>query len=129
MKVNNKGVTIVELVVSISILTIIVLFLFQLILSLKEVYNSSGIKTEMLNKQAIINREINDDLYDKQLELARSCSTSPDIINCISFYFKDGTSKRLEFIQKTDSSPAYLVYGDYKTELASGSDFNFTTSN
>lgn len=129
MKVNNKGVTIVELVVSISILTIIVLFLFQLILSLKEVYNSSGIKTEMLNKQAIINREINDDLNDKQLELARSCSTSPDVINCISFYFKDGTSKRLEFIQKTDSSPAYLVYGDYKTELASGSDFNFATSN
>lgn len=129
MKINNKGVTIVELVVSISILTIIVLFLFQLILSLKEVYNSSGIKTEMLNKQAIINREINDDLNDKQLELARSCSTSPDVINCISFYFKDGTSKRLEFIQKTDSSPAYLVYGDYKTELASGSDFNFATSN
>ena len=55
MKKSNKGITIVELVVSISILSIVVLFLFQLILSLKEVYTSSGVKTEMLNKQAIIN--------------------------------------------------------------------------
>ena len=38
MKKSNKGITIVELVVSISILSIVVLFLFQLILSLKEVY-------------------------------------------------------------------------------------------
>lgn len=128
MKTNNKGVTIVELVVSISILTIIVLFLFQLIISLKEVYNSSGIKTEMLNKQTIINREINDDLNTKQLELVRSCS-SQEIIDCISFYFKDGTSKKLELIKKTDSEPAYLIYGDYKTELVSNSDYNFNTSN
>ena len=69
MKKSNKGITIVELVVSISILSIVVLFLFQLILSLKEVYTSSGVKTEMLNKQAIINREINEDLINKQLEL------------------------------------------------------------
>lgn len=128
MKRNNKGVTIVELVVSISILTIIVLFLFQLIISLKEVYNSSGIKTEMLNKQAIINREINDDLNTKQLELARSCSSNTEVIDCISFYFKDGTSKKLEFIKKTDNSPAYLIYGDYKTALVDDSDYNFNTS-
>ena len=64
MKKSNKGITIVELVVSISILSIVVLFLFQLILSLKEVYTSSGVKTEMLNKQAIINREINEDLIN-----------------------------------------------------------------
>ena len=129
MKKSNKGITIVELVVSISILSIVVLFLFQLILSLKEVYTSSGVKTEMLNKQAIINREINEDLINKQLELARSCSSSADVINCISFYFKDGTSKRLEFIKKTDNTPAYLIYGDYKTELVSGSDYNFDTKN
>ncbi len=129
MKKSNKGITIVELVVSISILSIVVLFLFQLILSLKEVYTSSGVKTEMLNKQAIINREINEDLINKQLELARSCSSSADVINCISFYFKDGTSKRLEFIKKTDNTPAYLIYGDYKTELVSGSDYNFDTVN
>ena len=116
MKKSNKGITIVELVVSISILSIVVLFLFQLILSLKEVYTSSGVKTEMLNKQAIINREINEDLINKQLELARSCSSSADVINCISFYFKDGTSKRLEFIKKTDNTPAYLIYGDYKND-------------
>ena len=45
MSLNKKGVTIVELIVSISMLVIIVTFLFQIILSLKEVYDTTDIKT------------------------------------------------------------------------------------
>lgn len=117
---NKKGATIVELVVSVTILTVIVMLLFQTIISLKEVYNSSGIKTEMLNKQSLINKMINDDLRTKKIELATTCGSENA---CLAFYFQDGTQKTLELIKKTDTTPAYFVYGDYKTELVNQSNF------
>lgn len=117
---NNKGVTLVELVVSMTILIVIVTFLFQMIISLKEIYNSSGIKTELLNKQAIISKMINEDFTEKGIEMALSCSGEND---CLSLYFKDGTNKILKLEKKTDTSPAYITYGDYKTSLNEGSDF------
>lgn len=117
---NNKGVTIVELVVSMTLLIVIATFLFQIIISLKEIYNSSGIKTEMLGKQAIISKMINEDFLEKGIEMASKCGNSD---NCLAFYFKDGTRKTLQFEKRTDNSPAYLIYGDYKTELVNNSDF------
>ena len=117
---NNKGVTIVELVVSMTLLVVIATFLFQMIISLKEIYNSSGIKTELLNKQAVISKMINEDFKNKGIEMALECGTTD---NCLAFYFKDGTNKTLEFINKTDNTPAYFIYGDYKTELVEKSDF------
>lgn len=116
---NRKGATIVELIVSITVLLVIVTFLFQTVISLKEVYNSSGIKTEMLTKQALISKMINNDLRSKKIELATTCGDN----NCIAFYFEDGTRKTLELIKKTEESPAYLIYGDYKTELTKNSNF------
>lgn len=120
MKKNIKGSTIVELVVSISMLFVIVTFLFQIIISLKEVYNSSGIKTEMLNKQVVISKMINDDLKHHKLEMALKCN---NLNTCLALYFEDGSYKTLELIPKTDETPAYLIYGDYKAELVSGSNF------
>lgn len=120
MKKNNKGTTIVELVVSVSMLVVIATFLFQIVISLKEVYNSSGIKTELLNKQAVISKMINDDLRNNKLEMALKCN---NLNTCLALYFEDGTFKTLELISKTNETPAYFVYGDYKTELVSGSNF------
>lgn len=117
---NNKGVTVVELVVSMTILIVIATFLFQMIISLKEIYNSSGIKTELLNKQAIMSKMINEDFKEKGIEMALRCSDSED---CLSLYFKDGTNKTLKLMKKTESEPAYFIYGDYKTELSQGTDF------
>lgn len=124
MKLSKKGTTVVELVVSVSMLFVIAIFLFQIIISLKEVYNSSGIKTEMLNKQAVISKIINDDLRNKKLEIALNCNLEN---TCLSLYFADGTSKNLELIPKNDENPtAYFIYGDYKTELVSGSNYDFS---
>lgn len=117
---NKKGSTIVELIVSITVLTVVVTFLFQTIISLKEVYNSSGIKTEMLNKQSLISKMINDDLRSRKIELATTCGGENA---CLAFYFQDGTQKKLELIKKTETTPAYFVYGDYKTELVNQSNF------
>lgn len=124
---NNKGTTIVELIVSATLLFIIVTFLLQIIIMLKEVYSSSGIKTEMLTKQSLISKMINDDLANKKLELASDCSQDLNNRNCLYLYFEDGTQKKLEIIPSTNNSPAYISYGNnedkYKVELVKGSTF------
>lgn len=117
---NNKGVTIIELVVSMTILIIVTTFLFQIILSLKEIYNSAGLKTELLSKQALMSKMINEDFKNRGIEMALRCNNSE---SCLSLYFKDGTNKKLELVKKTESSPAYFIYGTYKTELPDNSDF------
>ena len=124
---NNKGVTIVELIVSATLLFVILTFLFQIIIMLKEVYSSSGIKTEMLTKQALISKMINDDLSTKKIELASDCSQDINNRNCLYLYFEDGTQKKLEIIPKTNNTEAAISYGNnedkYKVELVSGANF------
>lgn len=117
---NNKGVTLVEMIVSMTLLIIISTFLFQMIISLKELYNSSGIKTEMLTKQANISKMINTDLKEKGIKVAQKCS---DLDNCLAFYFEDGTNKTLKFTKRTNEQEAYLEYGDYRLNLVDKSDF------
>lgn len=111
---NNKGFTTVELIVSFSLTAVIVLFLFQLVFVLKDLYVLSGIKLKLLTKQATINTMINDDFINKKVTLATKESDTK-----IVFYFDDGTNKELSY-NKDDKS---ITYGDYRTNLIDGSKF------
>src|SRR5574344_244247 len=111
---NNKGFTTVELIVSFSLTAVIVLFLFQLVFVLKDLYVLSGIKLKLLTKQATNNTMINDDFINKKVTLATKESDTK-----IVFYFDDGTNKELSY-NKDDKS---ITYGDYRTNLIDGSKF------
>lgn len=116
--VNKKGFTTVELVVSFALTAIIVLFLFRLVFVLKDLYVLSGIKIKLLTKQATINSLINDDFTSKKITLATKIDNKT-----IKFYFSDGTNKELTYDKADDS----ITYGDYKTNLISGSEFGNIT--
>lgn len=103
---NNKGFSVLELVISFSICMIIVFTLFQVILSLREVYEKSEIKTSLLNKQNIVVDLIYDDILEKELVNIESCSGY-----CIKFSFDDGTVKELNYTNNI------IKYGEYATEL------------
>ncbi len=109
---NKKGFTVVELIVSFSLISLIVALLFQVIFILKDLYTDSGIRTELLTKQAIISEKINDELTNKTLVYANKCGN-----NCINFAFSDGSMSELSF-NRDDNT---FKYGDYKTKLISGS--------
>ena len=66
---NNKGFTLVEMLVSFSLSMILIIILFQLIINLKDVYMTSGIKTELLNKQYLMTTKI----YDDRVEVLNGC--------------------------------------------------------
>lgn len=103
---NNKGFSIIELVVSFSVCMVVVVVLFQIVISLKELYEKSGVKTELLGKQNLIVDQIYTDIYEKGLATATSCGDY-----CITFVYNDGNAKQLSY---TDSK---LKYGDYTTTI------------
>lgn len=111
---NNKGFTVVEIIVSFVLTSIIVLLLFELIIILKELYVTAGIKSQLLTKQTIMSEKINSDLNTKKIIIANRCGTT-----CINFVFDDSSTSRLEIDRKNNT----FSYGDYKTELIAGSQF------
>lgn len=56
---NNKGFTVVELLASFTLTMIIVVFLFEIVLELKDVYTSDAIKTKILSQNALIATALN----------------------------------------------------------------------
>ena len=112
---NKKGFTVVELIVSITLTFVIVSLLFQVLLALRDVYVSSGVRTQLLNKQTLMSSKLNEDLYGKSLSSVLKCGR-----NCLNFIYSDGSSARLV----VDTSNNIFRYGEYSTELVSGSRFS-----
>jgi len=111
---NNKGFTIIELLVSFVLSMIIITIMFQLILNLKDVFQTSSIKTDMLNKQNLMINKIYSDLLEKKLMIINQCG-----LDCISFTFTDGTTKELY----ANIEKGYLTYDNYTIKLNNQSYF------
>lgn len=111
---ENKGFTVIELLVTFALAIVIVFFLVQIVFILRDLYISNGVKTELLNKQSLLSYKINQEFITKDLRSATKCGS-----NCINFLFGDGTTTKLQ-IDKTNNT---ITFGDYVTELVSGSEF------
>lgn len=115
---NNKGFTVVELIVTFGITMIIVVFLFQIILLLKETYTNNSVKTSLVIKQSIINQKIYDDFNTKEIVGFTSCGEE-----CITFKFDDSS----ESVLSIDRTNGIFHYGDYTTKIDKGSEFGKIT--
>lgn len=111
IKNNNKGFTVVELMISFSLTAVILILLFQIVLSLKDVYVSSGIKTEMLVKNANFLKYVQTDLHNNTLTALNSCGTQ-----CYQFEYADGSNVQLS----TNVLEGTISYGNYKTKMING---------
>ena len=107
---NKKGFTVIELTVSFSLVSIIAIMLFNLIFSLKELYVSGDIKTSLLNKQAIMDKKIYEDLNSRTLRSITTCG-----ISCLRFTYNDGVAELL-----IDVGANTIKYDDYTMKLNEG---------
>lgn len=107
---NKKGFTVVELTVSFSLVSIIAIMLFNLIFSLKELYVSGDIKTSLLNKQAIMDKKIYEDLNSRDLKSITACGVS-----CLTLTYADGSSNLL-----IDVGANTITYDNYTMKLNNG---------
>jgi len=114
---NNKGFSILELIVSFSLTMIIVVVLFEIIIYMKELYEKSITQTELINRQNLITDYIYTDLTENTPLEIFVCGN-----NCIGFTYLNGETKQL----KWDESLNTLGYGSYTMSLIKNTVFNST---
>lgn len=112
---KNKGFTLVEVIVSFALTMIIVLFLFQLIITLKNIYNNNFVTSDLVLKQSNINQMINKDLMVSNLGEVTSIDND-SINNCYNINFQYG--RRNLCYNKENNT---ISYNDYEFELIKNS--------
>lgn len=132
---KRNGFTVVELLVSFTLSLVVMIFLFQALISLKELYVETGIKTEMFNKQGLISKKINDDFKNSGISAIKYFCTNVDTGGspCYTIVLKNGDEKIL-YVNNIDRK---LTYDDYVTVFPKGTkfdnisinSFNFLTGN
>ena len=70
---DNKGLSVVELIVSFVLCILVFVFIVQVVSSVEELYINLGIKTELLNKQSLISEEMNNKFSDNKTILIKEC--------------------------------------------------------
>ncbi len=91
MKLNNKGLSVVEFIIVFVILMIIVFGMMNVVLTLKKESSSISMKKELLEFKTTMTKEINQDLIEKGYDKVENCTTG---ISC-DIYFKDNSSTTL----------------------------------
>jgi competence protein ComGC len=124
---KNKGFTLVEIIVTFCLISTISFLLFQIILSLKNLYTSYDYKTVLLVDQGNLTRKINDDFFDMSLESVSACSdvTSSHKL-CLNFNLidytvtnDDGTHKQVT--KKLEVFEDKIIYDEFAMSIPTGS--------
>ena len=109
---NNKGFTIVELITSFAMASIVMVFLFTIVMFLKNNFIAKSVKTDLLIKQSLLSKELNKDFRNNRLLSYNTCGNK-----CFECHFVDGENKQLVVSENGD----LITYGDYTYELTNSS--------
>ncbi len=114
MKLNNKGLTLVELIISIVLIVVVMLFMYKLLSDVNNEKNDDSYAQQNRVIRAEIIKKIEDDIFTKKLTNITDESTSGNLK--IRFSFEDGTTSR---ILATSSTLTYEPTG-YVASATSG---------
>ena len=118
MMKNNRGFTLVELMVSIALVSIVLVFMFNL---LGDVKRESALSNDNINdtlNRSTITRIIQNEWIEKKLTKVTTCDEAGTIL-CYTFTFKDNTTKNLLIKKKEleyDDERWLLEDGEYSNE-------------
>ena len=62
MKLNNKGITLIEIIISIVLVSIVLIFLFTLLISVKDMNTESEVNSTYLINKSLILKNIEEDI-------------------------------------------------------------------
>lgn len=128
MKLNKKGMTLVEIIISIALISIVLVFLFSLLVDVKDMNDEASINSDYLINKALILKNIEEDLDKANTELKiNTCeisdfyTTYPTIetINGRDYsYFQQSSDKSDSDVQKRLASECISFdFGDSKAYL------------
>lgn len=126
---NKKGLTLVEIIVSIGLISIVMVFLFQVVLTIKKANDRQNTKTNLLITTAIITREVEKDLNSFGLNETindnptTNCNfdnndknnivpNSAENIHCVKLIYNDENVKNNEgyILYYTNDKKYFLAY-------------------
>lgn len=110
---NNKGMTLVEVIVSFALLMIIVIGMLSTIMIVRTNYNEKKFQKEYTEFRSTLVQEIETDLIKNGFTSLQNCATSSSTETCKILTFKDGTTKELNINLKT----ATITYGASDTKI------------
>ena len=108
---NKRGFTLIEIAVTFSLVAVVSILLFQIVISLREVYIKGDLQTTLLTKQGIMTKKINDDLQTLGLSSITNCGEF-----CITLKYRTGASYNLSANIKKNQ----IQYHDYVWQLPEG---------
>lgn len=108
---NQKGVTIVEIVVSVALISLVIIFIFNLMITVKNINDDSNSSSTNIINQNIIIRKVQADFKDLELTKVDSCS-SDDIKNLMVSNYNQKTSYCLK-LSYAGGEVGYLIYYSY----------------
>lgn len=137
MKLNNKGVTLVEIIISVALISIVLVFLFSLLIQVNNQNSDNEIKSSYLIYQSTFTKQIEEDFLDYKLSSATtSCNaqastgeTNKDYlylpnwdgtnIKCLKFTLTESPEYAYLFLYKLRDDRTVLSYyrGDYKQSV------------
>ena len=97
MIMNNKGMTLVELITTFALSAVIIVLLINVLVVIRNVYSKATIKTELYITQANLSNALNKRINKNNLLSYQTCT---DSTFCYVFNFKDNTSSKLVVSEK-----------------------------
>ena len=111
-KLNNKGFSLVELMVTFVLVSIISALLFQIIVSTKEMKKKSDIKTNIILSKSNLSKLINDDISTCGKLTGADVGVTNNNELTLSFLFGDDGDEKCN-PKKLIVNSNQLTYGDY----------------
>lgn len=89
---KRNGMTMIEIMVSVVLISIVMVFIFNLLLDLRQEENISSDKSEDQINRSIITKTIQDDFLDREIRAVNNCNANDNnYIACLRFTFFDNT--------------------------------------
>ena len=134
MKLNKKGITLVEIIISIALISIVLIFLFSLLVDVKDMNDEASINSDYLINKALMLKNIEEDLDETTNLKISTCeindfyttyNTYKDSLEdkqkaneCIKFIFNDDNSNvahlGIYYYKNKDSYVISYIHGNTK---------------
>lgn len=106
---NNKGITLVELIISIALISIVIMFLFRLLTDVR--YNNNNVDYNRENQQtrALILKMVQKDFLEKKLIGLRETTANSNEFE-MEFRYGDSTTAKLSIAIDPANNKQYVSY-------------------
>ena len=124
-KLNNKGMTIIEVIVSFTALMVLVLGMLNMTNEIKTTSKQKQFYKELQEYSNLLQSTIQDDLIMDKLKTVEECASKPsDAEICLELKFEDNSVKKLiiNIISNEEDDLKIISYNDLKYTIP-GSDY------